>query len=95
MGAVHGQRGPVLGHFRRRASAQQSLGAGAAEIQGRRPTAAVALMTEWSEITDVDWEAIARGMRPPRFVFDSRNALDAARMEALGFEYTGVGRNFP
>ena len=56
---------------------------------------AVALMTEWSEITDVDWEAIARGMRPPRFVFDGRNALDAARMEALGFEYTGVGRNFP
>ena len=41
VGAVHGQRGPVLGHFRRRASAQQFLGAGAAEIQGRRPTAAV------------------------------------------------------
>ena len=56
---------------------------------------AVALMTEWSEITDADWEAIARGMRPPRFVFDGRNALDAARIEALGFEYTGVGRNFP
>ena len=56
---------------------------------------AVALMTEWSEITDADWEAIARGMRPPRFVFDGRNALDAACMEALGFEYAGVGRNLP
>jgi hypothetical protein len=34
-------------------------------------------------------------MRPPRFVFDGRNALDAAAMQRLGFQYTGVGRNIP
>ena len=64
-------------------------------LEATRGAQAVALMTEWSEITDADWEAIARGMRPPRFVFDGRNALDAAFMQALGFEYTGVGRSFP
>ena len=62
-------------------------------LEATRGAQAVALMTEWSEITGVDWAAIARGMRPPRFVFDGRNALHTARMEALGFEYTGVGRN--
>lgn len=52
----------------------------------------VALLTEWQEIVDADWPAIAKTMRPPRFLFDGRNALDAARMEELGFEYRGVGR---
>ncbi len=54
---------------------------------------AVVLMTEWEQLVDADWESIARGMCPPRFVFDGRNALDAARMQELGFEYTGVGRS--
>ena len=54
---------------------------------------AVVLMTEWEQLVDADWESIASGMCPPRFVFDGRNALDAARMQELGFEYTGVGRS--
>jgi UDPglucose 6-dehydrogenase len=51
------------------------------------------LMTEWPQIVDADWEQLARLMRPPRFLFDGRNALDKKRMLALGFEYSGVGRN--
>ena len=50
------------------------------------------LLTEWSQIVSGDWQAVARHMTPPRFVFDGRNALDPGRMENLGFEYMGVGR---
>ena len=32
-------------------------------------------------------------MNPPRFVFDGRNALDGAKMQRLGFQHAGVGRN--
>ena len=50
------------------------------------------LLTEWGQIVNADWRAVARRMTPPRFVFDGRNALDPGRMENLGFEYVGVGR---
>ena len=54
---------------------------------------AVVLMTEWEQIVNADWETITRQMRPPRYLFDGRNALDPATMRRLGFEYRGVGRN--
>ena len=53
---------------------------------------AAALMTEWKEIVDADWPAVSRGMLPPKFIFDGRNALDPAIVKAAGFEYIGVGR---
>ena len=53
---------------------------------------ALVLLTEWPEIVGADWEAIATRMRPPKFVFDGRNALDTGLMYRLGFEYVGVGR---
>ena len=55
-------------------------------------TQALVLMTEWDEIVDADWEELAVRAKPPRFLFDGRNALDPARMESHGFEYRGVGR---
>ena len=53
---------------------------------------ALLLLTEWAEIVDADWEAIAGRMRSPKFLFDGRNALDARHMARLGFDYAGVGR---
>ena len=52
----------------------------------------VVLMTEWDQIVGADWADIAGRMRPPRFLFDGRNALDQAQMTRSGFEYVGVGR---
>lgn len=56
-------------------------------------TQALCLVTEWEEIVEADWQAVARGMVPPRFIFDGRNVLDPRQMRSLGFEYAGVGRN--
>ena len=50
------------------------------------------LMTEWPEIVNAGWEELAERAKPPRFLFDGRNALDPAHMRDLGFEYRGVGR---
>ena len=53
---------------------------------------ALALLTEWPEIVDAHWGAMAGVMRRPKFLFDGRNALDPGMMRRLGFEYVGVGR---
>jgi UDPglucose 6-dehydrogenase len=52
---------------------------------------AVVLVTEWPELADVDWAAVAAGMRTPFFV-DGRNMLDPQTMRAAGFTYDGIGR---
>jgi UDPglucose 6-dehydrogenase len=52
---------------------------------------AVVLVTEWPELADVDWTAVAARMRTPLFV-DGRNMLDPEAMRAAGFTYDGIGR---
>ena len=52
---------------------------------------AAVLVTEWPELADVDWAAVAAGMRTPFFV-DGRNMLDPQTMRAAGFTYDGIGR---
>ena len=52
---------------------------------------ALVLMTEWPQFVEADWKKLASGMRPPRLLFDGRNALDECAMRGLGFEYVGVG----
>jgi UDPglucose 6-dehydrogenase len=53
---------------------------------------AVALVTEWSEFRNPDFEALALVMRSP-VLYDGRNVLVAAVVQAAGFEYHGIGRN--
>ena len=52
---------------------------------------AVVLVTEWPQLLDVDWSAVAAGMRTPVLV-DGRNMLDPEAMRAAGFTYDAIGR---
>jgi UDPglucose 6-dehydrogenase len=52
---------------------------------------ALAIVTEWNEFRNPDFEVMARLMRQP-VIFDGRNLYDPARMAALGFTYQGIGR---
>ncbi|HEX5759314.1 MAG TPA: UDP-glucose/GDP-mannose dehydrogenase family protein, partial [Thermoanaerobaculia bacterium] len=53
---------------------------------------AAVLVTEWSEFAELDWaEAAGRMARP--LIVDGRNFLDAAKLQAAGFEYEGIGRS--
>jgi UDPglucose 6-dehydrogenase len=53
---------------------------------------AIALLTEWDEFKDYDWQEIYNNMMKPAFVFDGRNILDKQKLEQIGFRYFGVGK---
>jgi UDPglucose 6-dehydrogenase len=52
---------------------------------------ALAIVTEWNEFRNPDFEVMTRLMRQP-VIFDGRNLYDPVRMGALGFTYFGMGR---
>jgi len=52
---------------------------------------ALCVVTEWNEFRRPDFERIKGLMRTP-VIFDGRNLYDPARIKALGFEYSGIGR---
>ncbi|SFU30070.1 UDPglucose 6-dehydrogenase [Pustulibacterium marinum] len=53
---------------------------------------AVAVLTEWDEFKDYDWQRIYDGMLKPAFVFDGRRLLDGEKLKAIGFEYKTIGK---
>lgn len=52
---------------------------------------ALALITEWNEFRQLNFERIRNSMRQPN-LFDGRNVYDPQRMRKLGFYYYGIGR---
>jgi UDPglucose 6-dehydrogenase len=52
---------------------------------------ALAVITEWNEFRNPDFEVMRRLMRQPT-IFDGRNVYSPTRMTALGFMYHGIGQ---
>ncbi len=52
---------------------------------------AIAILTEWDEFIQYDWQKIYDGMEKPAFVFDGRNILNAIELEKIGFVYQAIG----
>jgi UDPglucose 6-dehydrogenase len=52
---------------------------------------AIAVLTEWDEFKDYDWQRIYEAMEKPAFVFDGRNVLDRKKLTDIGFVYQGIG----
>jgi UDPglucose 6-dehydrogenase len=52
---------------------------------------ALALVTEWNEFREPDFERMKALMRRPA-VFDGRNVFNPRHLEELGFHYEGIGR---
>lgn len=52
---------------------------------------AIAILTEWDEFKDYDWEKIYHLMKKPAFVFDGRNVLPKEILRKKGFVYQGIG----
>jgi UDPglucose 6-dehydrogenase len=55
---------------------------------------AVAIVTEWPDYVQLDWDRARTMMRHPVLV-DGRNCLDPAAMAQLGFHYQAIGRPSP
>ena len=53
---------------------------------------ALAVMTEWKEYKDLDFEKIFAAMEKPAFVFDGRNILDHRRLFEIGFNVYPIGK---
>ena len=53
---------------------------------------AIALMTDWKEFRELDYERLFAEMEKPAFVFDGRNLLDAKRLFGIGFNVYPLGR---
>ena len=56
-----------------------------------RDSHAVAILTEWDEFRDYDWNRIFINMKKPAFVFDGRNILNKKKMECIGFKVFQIG----
>ena len=53
---------------------------------------AVAVLTEWDEFGELDYERIYETMLKPALVFDGRNVLDLERLRETGFRAVGIGK---
>jgi UDPglucose 6-dehydrogenase len=53
---------------------------------------AVAVLTEWDEFKNADFERIYSQMQKPAFVFDGRNILDHKKLQEIGFEVHAIGK---
>jgi UDPglucose 6-dehydrogenase len=52
---------------------------------------AIAVLTEWDEFKQYDWEKIYHDMNKPAFIFDGRNLLDKEKLTKIGFKYQAIG----
>lgn len=52
---------------------------------------AIAILTEWDEFKEYDWQRIYDNMQKPAFIFDGRNVLNGKKLSEIGFVYQGIG----
>lgn len=53
---------------------------------------AIALITEWDEFVDYDWQRVYNNMNKPAIVFDGRNILNHHKLKEIGFEVHAIGK---
>jgi UDPglucose 6-dehydrogenase len=54
---------------------------------------ALAVLTEWDEFRDLDFDFIYQSMKKPAFAFDGRNILPHALLRAIGFDVQAIGKS--
>lgn len=53
---------------------------------------AVAVLTEWDEFIDYNWQQIFDNMLKPAFLFDGRNILNPSALKSIGFKMKSIGK---
>lgn len=53
---------------------------------------AVAILTEWDQFKELDYQAIFDSMPKPAFLFDGRNILDHDALRGIGFTVSAIGK---
>jgi UDPglucose 6-dehydrogenase len=80
-------------------NARQDLGAAAERVTfepdpyvAAKGAHAIAILTEWQQFAQLDYQAIYDGMAKPAFIFDGRNLLDHQRLYEMGFSVYAIGK---
>jgi UDPglucose 6-dehydrogenase len=55
---------------------------------------AIAVMTEWDEFANYDYQKIYDSMAKPAFIFDGRNILDHEALKKIGFDIYAIGKPY-
>ena len=53
---------------------------------------AIAILTEWDEYRELDYEKIYASMEKPAFIFDGRDILDHEKLFKIGFNVSSIGK---
>jgi UDPglucose 6-dehydrogenase len=53
---------------------------------------AIAILTEWKQYAQLDYERIYHSMAKPAFLFDGRNLLDPKKLYEIGFNVYPIGK---
>ena len=53
---------------------------------------AIAILTEWKQYAQLDYERIYHAMAKPAFIFDGRNLLDPKKLYEIGFNVYPIGK---
>jgi len=53
---------------------------------------AIAILTDWPQFAELDYQAIHDAMIQPTFVFDGRNILDHKKLHQMGFNVYAIGK---
>lgn len=56
---------------------------------------AIAILTEWDQFKELDYERIFKSMMKPAFIFDGRKILDLEKLRKIGFEASAIGKAPP
>ena len=53
---------------------------------------AIAILTEWRQFIELDYQAIQEAMIQPAFIFDGRNILDHKALHDMGYNVYAIGK---
>ena len=53
---------------------------------------AIAILTDWQEYKDLDYQKIFDSMNKPAFIFDGRNIIDSEKLSEIGFRVSLLGK---
>jgi UDPglucose 6-dehydrogenase len=53
---------------------------------------AIAVLTEWGQFAELDYQAMYEAMVRPAFIFDGRNILDHDELHQIGFNVYPIGK---
>ena len=63
-------------------------------IEASKDADAIIILTEWEEFKKLDWNLIAKQMRSPSWVFDTRSIANLNEAKSFGLNTWRIGNGY-